>query len=47
MNKKTQGVAYKAPFATVIVLEVEQCLAASVGDTLQDMDKNEIYDEEF
>lgn len=47
MNTKTIMKAYQAPVASVIAMAVEQCIASSVKDTLEDMDKNEIYDEEF
>lgn len=47
MNTKTIMKAYQAPVASVIAMAVEQCIASSVRDTLQDMNKNEVYDEEF
>ena len=47
MNKGKLMAAYQAPAATVIVMATEQCIASSVKDTLQDMNKNEVYDEEF
>ena len=47
MNKEKLMKAYEAPAATAIVMVVEQCIASSVRDTLQDMNKNEVYDEEF
>ncbi len=38
---------YEAPQVSVIIFISEGCLASSVGGVLQDMDKNDIYDEQF
>ena len=38
---------YESPAAEAIALVVESCIASSVSDTLQDMQGNSIYDEEF
>ena len=45
-----QKQGYESPGASVIGLEVEQCIASSLnqpGGLLGDMDKNEVYDESF
>ena len=47
MNKEKLMTAYEAPAAKLIEMLMEQCIASSVRDALQDMNKNEIYDEEF
>lgn len=47
MNKEQLKEAYEAPAAKLIEMVMEQCIASSVQDTLLDMTKNEIYDEEF
>lgn len=38
---------YSAPITEVIEVRAEQCIAASMYDTLSDMDNNEIFDEIF
>lgn len=38
---------YQTPQAVVLTLVVEQVIAASAGNNLNDMDKNDVYDEIF
>lgn len=46
MKKYTQG-AYCSPEMDIIALVAEQCIASSTGTSLDDMDRNEVYDELF
>ena len=38
---------YTTPEVTVLALVVEQMIAASAGNNLDDMDRNDVYDEIF
>ena len=42
-----EKINYLSPVVEAIALVTESCIAASVRDTLQDMQGNSIYDEEF
>lgn len=46
-DKRYSGQNYETPDMTLLTLVVEQCIASSTGASLDDMDKNGIYDENF
>lgn len=47
MTKKQPKNVYEAPEMAIIPLVMEQCIAASTTDALQEMNENPIFDESF
>ena len=46
-DQRFSGQNYETPDMTLLTLVVEQCIASSTGASLDDMDNNGIYDENF
>ena len=47
MEQKTITTSYTAPMARVLTLRPAKCIAASPNNTLNDMDNNSIFEEDF
>ncbi len=45
--KTTSKMTYSSPEAEAVSIQTEQCIATSPNNTLEDMDVNDVYDEDF